>query len=168
MGRVEDPKLLILYTRPGRCSVGCASRLSESGGTRQSIAPRLQTIGLSGVDFHVTRRSHATLRNELHNQLGLRSVCARTSIRGLPSESFSVKGTTPVQNVWMPPDRGVGGGEGWADSSRVELIKPKPTGGSTHPWNEYRAFSVRLSGWCCAGCSTRPYLAIKARNTPRA
>jgi hypothetical protein len=25
--------------------------------------------------------------------------------------------------------------ERWADSSRVELIEPKPTGGSTHPWN---------------------------------
>jgi hypothetical protein len=25
--------------------------------------------------------------------------------------------------------------ERWADSSRVDLIKPIPTGGSTHPWN---------------------------------
>lgn len=41
--------------------------LSRDNVWRRRIAPRLQGIGLGWVDFHVMRRTHATLMNELHD-----------------------------------------------------------------------------------------------------
>jgi integrase len=51
--------------------------LSRDNLSRRHIAPALNAVGLGWVDFHVMRRTHATLMNEIHddpklvaNQLG--------------------------------------------------------------------------------------------------
>src|SRR5713226_3246357 len=41
--------------------------LSRDNISRRHIGPSLKAVGLGWVDFHVMRRTHATLMNELHD-----------------------------------------------------------------------------------------------------
>ena len=41
--------------------------LSRDNLSRRHIAPALNAVGLGWVDFHVMRRTHATLMNEIHD-----------------------------------------------------------------------------------------------------
>ncbi len=41
--------------------------LSRDNIYRRHIGPQLKAVGLGWVDFHVMRRTHATLMNEIHD-----------------------------------------------------------------------------------------------------
>ena len=41
--------------------------LSRDNISRRHISPPLKAVGLGWVDFHVMRRTHATLMNDLHD-----------------------------------------------------------------------------------------------------
>jgi integrase len=65
--------------------------LSRHNLWRQRIGPRLAAVGLDWVDFHVTRRTHSSLINELHDdpklvagQPDTRLMSTRTSTHALP------------------------------------------------------------------------------------
>jgi integrase len=85
-----------------------ATPLSRDNVWRRRIGPKLGAVGLGWVDFHVMRRTHSTLMNEIHDdpklvadQLGHtvdvnQNVYTKTSIARRKEAVDALESTLPV------------------------------------------------------------------------
>ena len=82
--------------------------VSKDNVWRRHIGPKLTAVGLGWVDFHVMRRTHATLMNEIHDdpkmvadQLGhtldvSQNVYTRTSVARRKEAVDALESALPV------------------------------------------------------------------------